>query len=70
MTTCVRPSRFVIVRMAQLNAQETFVNGELCSNQEEADTKYLLHVKHGINAKTSSSGFVQSPAGDIDIPKV
>ena len=40
---------------------------ELSSNQEEADTKLLLHAKHALDDSDNASVIVPSPSGDVDI---
>ena len=45
----------------------TDVVEELSSNQEEADTKLLLHADHVLNAHDDKAVFVRSPSGDVDI---
>ena len=40
---------------------------ELSSNQEEADTKLLLHAKHAKEMDQNRSVLVRSPSGDVDI---
>ena len=40
---------------------------ELSSNQEEADTKLLLHAKHAKETDQNRSVLVRSPSGDVDI---
>ena len=39
----------------------------LCSNQEEADTKLLLHAKHMLDSDDRKLVLVRSPSGDVDI---
>ena len=39
----------------------------LCSNQDEADTKLLLHTKHVLDNDDSKLVLVRSPSGDVDI---
>ena len=39
----------------------------LCSNQEEADTKLLLHTKHVLDIDDSKLVLVRSPSGDVDM---
>ena len=39
----------------------------LCSNQEEADTKLLLHTKHVLDNNDRKLVLVRSPSGDVDI---
>ena len=39
----------------------------LNSNQEEADTKLLLHAKHALEAETDMSIIIRSHSGDVDI---
>ena len=48
---------------------DTDVNAVDClsSNQEEADTKLLLHVKHELNAEQHKFIIVRSYSGDVDI---
>ena len=40
---------------------------QLSSNQEEADTKLLLHTKHAIDENLGHNVIVCSPSGDVDI---
>ena len=40
---------------------------ELCSNQEEADTKLLLHAKHSLDENPQRLVVIRSPSGDTDI---
>ena len=40
---------------------------DLCSNQEEADTKVILHSKHAFDRSPEKTVIVQSPSGDTDI---
>ena len=40
---------------------------ELASNQEEADSKLLLHTKHSIHNNPDHKIVIQSPSGDVDI---
>ena len=40
---------------------------DLPSNQEEADTKLLLHAKHAFNENPEQNIIVRSPSGDVDI---
>ena len=39
----------------------------LCSNQEDADTKLLLHAKHVLDSDDRKLVLVRSPSGDVDI---
>ena len=39
----------------------------LCRNQEEADTKLLLHPKHALDNNDRKLVLVRSPSGDVDI---
>ena len=39
----------------------------LCSNQEEADTKLLLHTEHVLDSDDRKLVLVRSPSGDVDI---
>ena len=39
----------------------------ISSNQEEADTKLLLHCKHAFDSSGDKSVIVRSPSGDVDI---
>ena len=50
-------------------ATDTNVNVVDClsSNQEEADTKLLLHAKHALNAKQDKSIIVRSHSGGAGI---
>ena len=50
-----------------MTESSTDVIHELSSNQEEADTKLLLHAKHAFNAHPGKAVFVRSPSGDVDI---
>ena len=40
---------------------------DLSSNQEEADTKLLLHANHAVLSDPDGSIIVQSPSGNVDI---
>ena len=40
---------------------------QLSSNQEEADTKLLLHAAHSLSENADGSVVVRSPSGDVDI---
>ena len=40
---------------------------ELISNQEEADTKLILHCFHALNTHPSKKILVRSPSGDTDV---
>ena len=40
---------------------------ELSSNQEEADTKLLLHTNHASSQDSTKAIVVHSPSGDVDI---
>ena len=46
---------------------DVLVIPELCSNQEEADTKVILHAKHAIEANEKGMIIIHSHSGDIDI---
>ncbi|KAG1650805.1 putative Dol-P-Glc:Glc(2)Man(9)GlcNAc(2)-PP-Dol alpha-1,2-glucosyltransferase [Nymphon striatum] len=54
----------VCIRMTE---HSTDVVDELSSNQEEADTKLLLHAKHVFNAHPGKAVLIRSPSGDVDI---
>ena len=43
------------------------IENELNSNQEEADTKVILHSKHAFDRSPEKTVIVRSPSGDIDI---
>lgn len=43
------------------------IRQKLCSNQEEADTKLLLHAKHAFDEDKVDRVVVRSPSGDVDI---
>ena len=40
---------------------------DLSSNQEEADTKVVLHASHAVNAQPSKTVIVRNYSGDVDI---
>ena len=50
----------------QVNASQVTTADELSSNQEEADTKVILHSPHPINI-TEGSIILRSPSGDTDM---
>ena len=50
-----------------MTESSTDVIRELSSNQEEADTKLLLHAKDAFNAHPGKAIFIRSPSGDVDI---
>ena len=41
--------------------------GDLSSNQEEADTKVVLHASHALNAQPDKTVIVRNYSGDTDI---
>ena len=43
------------------------IEAELISNQEEADTKMVLHCCHALSRHSSKKILVRSPSGDTDI---
>ena len=43
------------------------IEAELISNQEEADTKIVLHCGHALSRHPSKKILVRSPSGDGDI---
>ena len=43
------------------------VVGHLSSNQEEADTKVVLHASHVLNAQPDKTVIVRNYSGDVDI---
>ena len=43
------------------------LENDLCSNQEEADTKVILHSKHAFDRSPEKTVIVRSPSGDTDI---
>ena len=51
----------------RVTAESVTVKSELCSNQEEADTKLILHCQHALNKSPDNIVIVRSPSGDIDI---
>ena len=52
-------------RKVTLDSSE--VEAELVSNQEEADTKIILHCCHALNTHPTKKILVRSPSGDTDI---
>ena len=40
---------------------------DLSSNQEEADTKVVLHASHAVNAQPNKTVIVRNYSGDVDI---
>ena len=50
-----------------ITASTVEIDDELSSNQEEADTKLLLHYKHAFDSSGDKSVIVRSPSGDVDI---
>ena len=51
----------------RITVNTTDIIEELTSNQEEADTKLLLHAKHAFNSTENQAVLVRSPSGDVDI---
>ena len=51
----------------RITVNTTDIIEELTSNQEEADTKLLLHAKHAFNSTENQAVLVRSPSGDMDI---
>ena len=50
-----------------ITASTVEIDDESSSNQEEADTKLLLHCKHSFDSSGDKSVIVRSPSGDVDI---
>ena len=50
-----------------LTRVSTTIGASLVSNQEEADTKVILHCHHILNESTDSIITLRSPSGDTDI---
>ena len=50
-----------------LTLSDTLVIEDLCSNQEEADTKLVLHALHAINESRDAKVNIRSPSGDTDV---
>ena len=51
----------------KITAESVETEHELVSNQEEADTKIVLHSFHALNRDQVSNIIIRSPSGDIDI---
>ena len=51
----------------RITVNTTDIIEELTSNQEEADTKLLLHAKHAFNSTENQAVIVRLPSGDVDI---
>ena len=52
---------------SKITAESIETEHELVSNQEEADTKVVLHSIHAFNRDQVSNIIIRSPSGDIDI---
>ena len=50
-----------------INESGVTVKQDLSSNQEEADTKVILHCHHALEESLSSKVVLRSPSGDTDI---
>ena len=50
-----------------ITASTVEIDDGLSSNQEEADTKLLLHCKHAFDSSGDKSVIVSSPSGDVDV---
>ena len=51
----------------KISSETIAVMQELSSNQEEADTKLLLHANHALSLNSTKAIVVRSPSGDVDI---
>ena len=51
----------------RITANSTSTEHRLASNQEEADTKVLLHCLHSLTCNQKKNVIVRSPSGDVDI---
>ena len=54
--TCIKITRNDVAEVA-----------ELSSNQEEADTKLLLHTNHALLENSNQNIILQSSSGDVDV---
>ena len=52
---------------SKITAESVETEHELVSNQQEADTKVVLHSIHALNRDQVSNIIIRSPSGDIDI---
>ena len=50
----------------KITDSDVVVVEELSSNQEQADTKLLLHAKHALDDSDNVSVVVRLPSGDVD----
>ena len=51
----------------RITADSISTEDRLVSNQEEADTKVLLHCLHSLTCNQEKNVIVRSPSGDVDI---
>ena len=51
----------------QITVSDVVVVEQLRRNQEEADSKLLLHTAHSLSENADGSMVVRSPSGDVDI---
>ena len=51
----------------QIKQERVIEASQLSSNQEEADTKVLLHANHALHENIDQNVVLRSPSGDIDI---
>ena len=51
----------------QIKQERVIEASQLSSNQEEADTKVLLHANHVLHKNIDQNVVLRSPSGDIDI---
>ena len=51
----------------RITADSASTEHRLASNQEEADTKVLLHCLHSLTCNQKKKVIVRSPSGDVDI---
>ena len=58
---------FMDKRWYKITNSDVVVVEELSSNQEQADTKLLLHAKHALDDSDNASVIVRSPSVDVDI---
>ena len=51
----------------RVTKEDVLVISQLCSNQEEVDTKVILHAKHATESSDEGIAIIRSHSGDIDI---
>ena len=50
-----------------ITRDEVSISNDLCSNQEEADTKLALHTRYALKSHKNGSVIIRNTSGDVDV---